>query len=319
LGCFEKAATLEKDDAELHAHIGDCHFELKHYDDAVTAYEKSYSVADKFKQKKYSHFRLAESQYLAGDFAGAKETLTKHATEFKNDYNAFSLMIQVHYALEETEEVKMLEVKMNDGKEKDQVFPAELRKMYCIDQFKTQSNAVKAYQAYKDQSYQAYPWRHKFIVFDADGKELFTVETQLDSSARNENTYTICKAQGDSLLKFENVIYDENFNYLAFREIVKKIISGESQAIEIVTGYNEWLKMKKAKLGGDGTSIETAIIIESIPAEYAYVRENYPGSSVMMQSLIFIDGIPYDVLRIKTEDGEVLDIYFNISSFFGKW
>ena len=37
------------------------------------------------------------------------------------------------------------------------------------------------------------------------------------------------------------------------------------------------------------------------------------------QSLIFEDDKPYDVLHFETAEGEKVDYYFDISSFYGKW
>jgi predicted RNA-binding protein associated with RNAse of E/G family len=37
-----------------------------------------------------------------------------------------------------------------------------------------------------------------------------------------------------------------------------------------------------------------------------------------MQSLVFHEGKPYDILHIETIDGVQKEIYFDISSFFGK-
>ncbi len=69
----------------------------------------------------------------------------------------------------------------------------------------------------------------------------------------------------------------------------------------------------------DGSSFEKAIIAKSIPFEYAWVAEHYPGSEMIMQSSSFQKKKPYDILSIKIADGEEKDVYFDISSFFGKF
>jgi hypothetical protein len=75
----------------------------------------------------------------------------------------------------------------------------------------------------------------------------------------------------------------------------------------------------------DGLSYETAIVItetsetKGVAAEYAWLREHYPGAKMNQQSLTTHDGKPYDILNIKTEQGKELDIYFDISNFFGKF
>ena len=75
----------------------------------------------------------------------------------------------------------------------------------------------------------------------------------------------------------------------------------------------------------DGSGYEKAIIIDKtnesdgVAAEYKWLREHYPGYTMIRQSLQNKDNKPYDVLSIKTKDGENKDIYFDISNFFGKF
>ncbi|MER3499236.1 MAG: hypothetical protein C4308_11695 [Chitinophagaceae bacterium] len=75
----------------------------------------------------------------------------------------------------------------------------------------------------------------------------------------------------------------------------------------------------------DGSSFETAIIIEEktegpgVKAEYTWLRENYPGYTLIRQSLSHKDGRHYDVMEIETKNHERNTIYFNITNFFAKW
>jgi hypothetical protein len=75
----------------------------------------------------------------------------------------------------------------------------------------------------------------------------------------------------------------------------------------------------------DGSSYENAIVInktsssEGIEAEYAYLRKHYPGYKLIRQSLQSHNNKPYDVLEIKTAEGEEIKVYFDISNFYGKW
>ena len=68
----------------------------------------------------------------------------------------------------------------------------------------------------------------------------------------------------------------------------------------------------------DGLSIKNAVVVKNIPEEYQWVRAHYPGSSVGMQSLLEEKGKYYDMLTLKLENGEGLNVYFDINSFFGK-
>lgn len=81
--------------------------------------------------------------------------------------------------------------------------------------------------------------------------------------------------------------------------------------------------------GGDGSSPENAVIITApispigVHAEYDYLRSKYGRQNVdfqvMSQSLEFSDNKHYDVITIKLSDGSMKEIYFDITSFFGKY
>jgi hypothetical protein len=75
----------------------------------------------------------------------------------------------------------------------------------------------------------------------------------------------------------------------------------------------------------DGSSYDKAIIIKEktesagIAAEYAWLRNNYPGYTFKRQSLNYQKEKPYDILNIVTSQGEEKSIYFDISNFFGNY
>ena len=76
--------------------------------------------------------------------------------------------------------------------------------------------------------------------------------------------------------------------------------------------------------GGDGSSIEKAVVIKGateetgVDAEYAYLRQHYPGYHLKKQSLQGGGKRSYDVLDFTTADGKAKLIYFDITEFFGK-
>ncbi|MEO6522338.1 MAG: hypothetical protein ABIN91_11710 [Mucilaginibacter sp.] len=80
----------------------------------------------------------------------------------------------------------------------------------------------------------------------------------------------------------------------------------------------------KSKLA-DGSSFDRAIVImetserTGTPAEYVWLHKNYPGAKVKSQSLNYHNKKPYDILHIANAEGVALDIYFDISNFFGKF
>ncbi len=76
--------------------------------------------------------------------------------------------------------------------------------------------------------------------------------------------------------------------------------------------------------GGDGSSLTNAIIIsdctneEGVEQEYIEVRKRFGEYRLILQSLLNIDGKMYDKLELKLKNGENLEIYFDITDFFGK-
>jgi hypothetical protein len=78
--------------------------------------------------------------------------------------------------------------------------------------------------------------------------------------------------------------------------------------------------------GGDGSSIEKAVIIKGAPntfkgvgAEADWIRKNHPGWRKGMQALTHVGKKYYDRIDYTTPGGETRTIYFDITDFFGKW
>ena len=75
----------------------------------------------------------------------------------------------------------------------------------------------------------------------------------------------------------------------------------------------------------DGSSYEKAIAInekteyKGVRAEYKWLSENYPGYIFISQNMIIYLEKPYDIITIKTGKGVKNEVYFEISSFSGKF
>ena len=81
--------------------------------------------------------------------------------------------------------------------------------------------------------------------------------------------------------------------------------------------------------GGNGSSIETAIIINEadwilgIRAEYDYIIEKYgevnKGWKLQKQGTLNQSGRTFDILNIELPNSESKSIYFDITNFHGKF
>ena len=73
-----------------------------------------------------------------------------------------------------------------------------------------------------------------------------------------------------------------------------------------------------------GLTCESAVVIdarnedEGIKREYAWIRENYPGSRKESQDLLTCNDKPADAIHIVTANGQKVTVYFDISGWFGK-
>jgi hypothetical protein len=75
--------------------------------------------------------------------------------------------------------------------------------------------------------------------------------------------------------------------------------------------------------GGDGATLQTAIVIvgaagetDGVRAEYEWLARNRPGATMISQALLNDGGKAYDVLTVQS-GGKEENIYFDITSFFG--
>jgi hypothetical protein len=76
--------------------------------------------------------------------------------------------------------------------------------------------------------------------------------------------------------------------------------------------------------GGDGSSIENAVIIKApnnfagVDAEYKWIKKNHPGWKLVTQSVVNKKGKLYDKMDFQTPEGQAVTLYFDITDFFGK-
>ena len=76
---------------------------------------------------------------------------------------------------------------------------------------------------------------------------------------------------------------------------------------------------------GEGCTFETAIVIQAshefqgIAMEYQWLEEHFPGYQTLSQATTSHGGRRYDIISILTADGKWMDIFFDITSFYGKF
>ncbi|MFW9866784.1 MAG: hypothetical protein ACFFEN_11885 [Candidatus Thorarchaeota archaeon] len=77
--------------------------------------------------------------------------------------------------------------------------------------------------------------------------------------------------------------------------------------------------------GGDGSTIDKAIIIsdcnntEGVHQEYVEVRKRFGEYRLIRQVLLEQGDKMYDKLELELKNGEKIELYFDITPFFGKY
>jgi hypothetical protein len=68
---------------------------------------------------------------------------------------------------------------------------------------------------------------------------------------------------------------------------------------------------------GDGLSAATAVSVASAAAEYEWVRQHLPGYTLVVQRLEMHSCGPRDHMQLRSDTGEEVHVYFDVSMFYG--
>ena len=77
--------------------------------------------------------------------------------------------------------------------------------------------------------------------------------------------------------------------------------------------------------GGNGSSKGQAIIIlgaeselEGVDAEFEFIQRLYSDFELDSQTFLGEENKKYDILTVKLSDGTKIDVWFDISDFYGR-
>lgn len=76
--------------------------------------------------------------------------------------------------------------------------------------------------------------------------------------------------------------------------------------------------------GGDGSSVETAVIIKApnnylgVRGEFDWIKRNCPGWKLEVQSVLKGGGKIYDKMYFITPEGRRTNLFFDVTDFYGK-
>jgi tetratricopeptide (TPR) repeat protein len=319
---LHKATTLQGFSPKAILLIAEIKKEKHDFTGAFDEYQKAFAMLVPNKEyHNYCSFNMAQMQQELMNFKTSKELFKKHIEHYPDDYRAVMKIIQLNTALNLFQENPMLRNLMYEAASNNQL-PKKMNKSFCYEIFEWNKNLVYGLDFFNPSDDKANFAKYKYLVYNQKDELIFRIHLELDSTKK------------DSVLNFKLIRNDSCFSYNLkcnyspdFKKLsstIKEILAQGHAPVDTLAAYGKWTdKIKSqrnnlATLERDGSSFAKAIIAQSIPKEYEWIREYYPGAAVKMQSLVFNDGKPYDILHIETIDGVKKQIYFDISSFFGK-
>ena len=83
-------------------------------------------------------------------------------------------------------------------------------------------------------------------------------------------------------------------------------------------------KISKEDLLRGGTTYSNAVVIQvtteraGLDEEYKWLSKNYPGYSLVRRRQATHDAKHFDIVRIRTREGQLRDVYFNSTAFAGR-
>jgi tetratricopeptide (TPR) repeat protein len=318
-----KATFLDGCDAKTYLLIAEIKKENKEFAPAFEYYTKAMSKVEmKSDYHNFCSYNLGAMQQELQHFDSAKTFFTKHMESYPDDYSGMMKLIQVNSALNLHDENKVLRKGIYEASLNNKL-PKKMSKSFCFEIFNWNENLVYAVDYYNPTEDKANFVKYKYIAYDKDDNPLLRVFAELDS-LKKDSTLTLKLIRQDTCFTFSNLkfAYLPDFKQLSIT--VKEILENKHTPNDTLTEYGVWsdkIRAKRSSLANllrDGSSFEKAVIAASIPKEYEFLREYYPGYTFKMQSLVFEEGKPYDILHIETIDGISKKVYFDISSFFGK-
>jgi hypothetical protein len=190
----------------------------------------------------------------------------------------------------------------------------------------------------------AFPWKCvHFRVGGKDNESKFNFPAQRQRiTARIEEDKALEKQQEAVDLNRENglqvkigkklafILLAERFKLLPFMKLIPVLL-----VLVMLTGACSSPKKTPAKapapvetpadkLRGGG-SFSKAIVIRvatesaGMDEEYKWLNRNFPGYGLIRKTQVSRSGRHYDIVRIKTRQGRVKEIYFDTTSFWGKY
>jgi len=320
---MQKATEFDECNVRVYLTLGEIYIHKEEYEKSLNAFRKAIKELERNTEShKNCKYNIGLTQQLAGKYQDAEKTFRDHLSLYPKDYYVTAKLIQVKHTLKKFDESKELKDILYKAHDKNKL-PKDMKVMYCFEQFKWNKKTVFAFEKFDENESDAVICKHKFLIPNENGDVKYKIQTEPDT-VNGKKIYLLKLIKNDTLYTFRNYTYKDTPDYSELKNAVLDILNNKLKPSNVLGGYAEYTAKIRAekndfsKLDNDGSSFEKAVVAKSITFEYDWLKKYYPGYSFIQQSLQFHNDKPYDILKIKTIDGTTIDVYFDISKFFGK-
>lgn len=229
VSCFQQALSMDSCPERAYVLLGRAYQESGQIDLALGAY---YHALEKLPPKGDSYreclHRLGLLQYLLGNFPEAESAFRQILSFAPDDYQAISRSIQVFYAAGQYQKGNALKMNLYSAFNRGQLPRDMVEKGFCFDQFVWEGKRIYVYERFEEPD--GYFPKHLFFVTDEKDHVLEIIQTEHTREASlSGKKYILGHIKGDAHILYEDVAFDDNFDYLVLKKAVIRILKGKEK------------------------------------------------------------------------------------------
>lgn len=258
---INQAIEIFPGSSNYYSSLGDCYFNLKDFNNALTAYQKA-TEQKKHIDRPYVmipqiHMELNNENEALPAFYKAKEKVSKENPSYVNvlfnigllelldkkfdeaeviyneiisiapeDYHSYSKLIQIYYGKKDYKKAEPLRSKLYEAY-KNNKLDGNLKHMFCFDQFDWKDKMVMVFEKFAEPEDELY-YKHVFYITDGKGNTEFSIQTEYSpiSAELGSAKYLIGKDIGNSHYTYP-IGFKDDFKYEELKEVVIQILDGK--------------------------------------------------------------------------------------------
>lgn len=226
---YHKAIENEKENplpyimiAQLYNDMGKDDFALEYY------YKGKENSSGLYEEYTTILFNIGLAEQQKGNYKKAESSYLSLIEIDPTDYHTYAKLIQAYNQMKEYDKIQPLKAVLYDAHKKDLIKDENLSDMFCIDQFKVDNIAIKAFERYEDGHKDRIYNKILFYILDKDDNIEYRIQTEYSPAAVafGEAKYILC-ANKDNMHINYGLGFTDDSTYEDIKNAVIKVLEGE--------------------------------------------------------------------------------------------